>query len=321
MIVLEIAARLFVLILAAAYVCYRLAFSVPKPSEKAMFSLPDTEQYRPYAETARRMIRAALEIPHAPVNAMSYDGNVLFGKCYRTSPSAPWLLMIHGYRSAAERDFSGGLPVGLENGYNVLLVDQRAHGKSGGRCLTFGVKERFDCKSWVDFIVSEAGADAKIVLYGMSMGAATVLMATGCDLPKNVVGIAADCGYTSPREIIRKVIRDVHCPLFPTYALIRLGGILFGGFDLESASAAEAMERCDLPVLFIHGEDDRFVPCRMGRENFAHCRSAEKRLLTVPNAGHGMSYMADKTAYLHAVSAFLDDVFRRGKGETGEKTQ
>ena len=186
MIVLEIAAGLFVLILAAAYVCYRLAFSVPKPSEKAMFSLPDTEQYRPYAETARRMIRAALEIPHEPVNAMSYDG---------------------------------------------------------------------------------------------------------------------------------------HCPLFPTYALIHLGGILFGGFDLESASAAEAMERCDLPVLFIHGEDDRFVPCGMGRENFAHCRSAEKRFLTVPNAGHGMSYMADKTAYLRAVSAFLDDVFRRKKGETGEKTQ
>ena len=81
------------------------------------------------------------------------------------------------------------------------------------------------------------------------------------------------------------------------------------------------MERCDLPVLFIHGEDDRFVPCRMGRENFAHCRSAEKRLLTVPNAGHGMSYMADKTAYLRAVSAFLDDVFRRKKRGNGEKTQ
>ena len=167
---------------------------------------------------------------------------------------------------------------------------------------------------------AESKRSVRIMLQWL-LSAATVLMAAGCDLPKNVVGIAADCGYTSPREIIRKVIRDVHCPLFPTYALIRLGGILFGGFDLESASAAEAMERCDLPVLFIHGEDDRFVPCRMGRENFAHCHSAEKRLLTVPNAGHGMSYMADKTAYLRAVSAFLDDVFRRKKGEAGEKTQ
>lgn len=147
------------------------------------------------------------------------------------------------------------------------------------------------------------------MLYGMSMGAATVLMAADLELPENVVGIVADCGYSSPSAIIKQVLQKRHYPLFPTYALLRLGGRLFGGFDIEEASAAEAMENCHIPVLLIHGEDDRFVPCAMGRENFEHCRSSEKEILTVPGAGHGMSYMADKEAYLSTVSAFLKKVF------------
>ena len=196
----------------------------------------------------------------------------------------------------------------MESGYNVLLVDQRAHGRSEGKCLSFGVLERRDCLSWVNFVVSRAGEGAKIVLYGMSMGAATVLMAAGLKLPENVVGIVADCGYTAPEAIIKTVIRKYHLPVFPIYPLIRLGGRLFGGFDLEEASAARAMDECDIPVLFIHGGDDRFVPCDMGRENYAHCRSAGKELLSVPGAGHGMSYMVDKTAYLTAVSTFLNKI-------------
>ena len=142
----------------------------------------------------------------------------------------------------------------------------------------------------------------------MSMGAATVLMATTLELPENVVGIVADCGYTSPSSIVKKVLRDRHLPMFPTYALLRLGGRLYGGFDLEAASAVSAMEQCEIPVLFIHGEDDRFVPCDMGRENYAHCCSSKKALLTIPGAGHGMSYMVDKSKYLHTASAFLEQV-------------
>ena len=97
----------------------------------------------------------------------------------------------------------------------------------------------------------------------------------------------------------------MHYPVFPTYALVRLGGMLFGGFDIEEYSAVQAMEKCDIPVLFIHGDDDRFVPCDMGRENHSHCRAEGKKLLIVPNAGHGMSYMSDKRAYLGTVSEFL----------------
>ena len=213
--------------------------------------------------------------------------------------------MLHGYRSGAERDFCGGLKFGIDSGFNVLLVDQRAHGKSEGKCLTFGIKERYDCLTWINYVISQAGGSCKIALYGMSMGAATVLMAAGSGLPKNVACIVADCGYTSPKAIIKKVIREMHYPVFPTYALVRLGGMLFGGFDIEEYSAVQAMEKCDIPVLFIHGADDRFVPCDMGRENHRHCRAEGKKLLIVPNAGHGMSYMSDKRAYLGTVSEFL----------------
>ena len=192
---------LLVLVMIAAYVCYRLAFSVPKQSQESLFLMPDTEQYTPYAALTSQMIRDALAIPYEPISITSYDGLPLYGKCYLASPEAPWLIMFHGYRSGAERDFSGGLPFGIESGFNVLLVDQRAHGKSGGRCLTFGIKERHDCLSWIEYVRSRTEDTAKIVLYGMSMGAATVLMSTALKLPQNVVGIVADCGYTSPSAI------------------------------------------------------------------------------------------------------------------------
>ena len=290
---------------AASYFCYRLAFSVPKQSREALFEMPDTEQYAPYSAEARQMISDALEIPYKEAVVTSYDGLRLFGKCYIASADAPWLIMLHGYRSGAGRDFCGGLKFGIDSGFNVLLVDQRAHGKSEGKCLTFGIKERYDCLTWINYVISQAGGSCKIALYGMSMGAATVLMAAGSELPKNVVCIVADCGYTSPKAIIKKVIREMHYPIFPTYALVRLGGMLFGGFDIEEYSAVQAMEKCDIPVLFIHGDDDRFVPCDMGRENHRHCRADGKKLLIVPNAGHGMSYMSDKRAYLGTVSEFL----------------
>ena len=201
-------------------------------------------------------------------------------------------------------DFCGGLPMGLEDGCAVLMLDQRAHGKSEGKYLTFGVKERLDCLCWIDFIRGKCGPDVKILLYGMSMGAATVLMAAGEDLPENVVGIAADCGYSSPRAIIRKVLKDRHMSV-ALYPLVRLGAILFAHFDPDSVGADTALERCRIPVLLVHGDDDRFVPCDMSREMYRRCGSKDKELLIVPTAGHGASYLVDYDRYRKTVSDFV----------------
>ena len=293
------------LIIAAAYICYRLGFSVPKQTEADLFKFPGTEQYAPFHDEMTSMVKAALAIPYEDVWITSSDGLKLHGKCYVSTPDAPVQIMFHGYKSGAERDFCGGLQVAVQGGFNVLLVDQRAHGKSEGKCLTFGIKERYDCLAWINYAVERFGNDTRIFLYGMSMGAATVLMASGLELPNNVVGIVADCGYTSPAAIIKKVLREQHYPIFPVYYLTRLGGMLFGGFDLEAASAVDALTHCKTPALFIHGGDDRFVPCEMGQENYEHCAAENKRLLIVPGAGHGLSYMIDRKAYLDTLNAFI----------------
>lgn len=295
-------------VLALANFCCWAGFYVPAQTEADLFKFPSSEQYAPYADEMPKMVQAALDIPYEDVWIRSHDGLRLHGKFYAATPDAPVQIMFHGYKSGAERDFCGGLQVAVKGSFNVLLVDQRAHGKSEGKYLTFGVKERYDCLDWVNYAVERFGADTKIMLYGISMGAATVLMASGLELPKNVVGIVADCGYSSPSAIIKQVLRGHHCPLFPVYQLTRLGGILFAGFDIEGASATEAMEHCEVPVLFIHGGDDRFVPCRMSKENYEHCAAENKRLLIVSDAGHGISYMLDREAYLAALDEFSKSV-------------
>lgn len=272
--------------------------------------MPDTEQYNVFRAQSEKMIRDTLSIPYEDVFITSFDGLRLHAKFYAASErKAPVQIMFHGYKSSAERDFCGGLREGIDGGFNVLLVDQRAHGESEGKYLTFGVNERFDCLSWASYAAERFGNDVKIYLYGISMGASTVLMASALPLPKSVSGIVADCGYTSPKDIIFSVLRDHHVPAAPVYAVARLGARLFCGFDLDSASAPDALSRSHIPVLFIHGDDDRFVPCRMSRENFEASAAEHKKLLIVHNAGHGLSYMLDRPAYLSALHEFLEAHF------------
>lgn len=309
MIALYILVAVAVLVLALALVGYRMGLYVPPQTEKSIYNIPDSDQYAPYKKQIFRMMDTVCALPYEEVCITSYDGLRLYAKYYETAKGAPLQIMFHGYKCRGERSFCGGLQTALEGGFNALLIDQRAHGKSEGKCLTFGVKERYDCLSWVNYAVARFGADTKILLYGMSMGAATVLMAAGLDLPKNVVGIAADCGYTSPEDIVKKVLADMHLSF--AYPVAMLSARIFGGFKLNEASALEAMEHCHVPVLLVHGGDDRFVPCEMSRQNYSHCASDYKRLLIVPNAGHGMSYMVDNAAYYSALAEFQHEALNK----------
>ncbi len=298
-------ASLVLIFLAVAYVCYRLTFKVPKKCRAERPVIPGGEQYDEVSEVSNRLVDQVMEIPCEEIKIKTKDGLTLFGRYYEKDTSAPLEILFHGYRSNSRLDFSGGLQLVLECGCNAILVDQRSHGKSEGRCLGFGVTERHDLVEWVNYAIERFGKDTKIILTGMSMGAATVLMSSELDLPENIVGIIADCGYSSPREIIRKVVADMKLPVGLTYFMIRIGGRIFGGFDIEASSAETALaNNTKIPVLFIHGEDDRFVPCDMSRRNYAACL-AEKQLLTVKNAGHGLSYLIDYDAYSAAVKAFV----------------
>ena len=302
-----LAAGILAVLLLAVYWCYRMAFYADRSVPQEEYPLPKGEIYEPCREQIKQWIRQIREMPHENVEITSFDGLKLRGRFYEYAPDAPIELLFHGYRGTSEQDMSGGVLRCHLVGHSALLVDQRACGASEGNKITFGINESKDCLSWIDYVQQRFGTQQKLILCGMSMGAATVLMAAGKPLPSSVVGVLADCGYTSPKEIICKVIRQMKLPPKLCYPFVRLGARLFAGFDLEEDSPLEAMSRCQVPVILFHGESDDFVPCDMSRRNFEAC-SAKKELVTVPGAGHGLSYFVQPERYLQAVRDFFQEV-------------
>lgn len=293
-------------VLGGGYYAYRLAFYSSSREKRTadVHKLPVGEQYDEAADLMHKLIDDAVAVPFEGVQIQSYDKKTLFGRYYAAAENAPLEIMFHGYRGSALRDFSGGFRLAREAGHAVLLVDQRAHGSSGGHTITFGIKEKYDVLSWVDYAVRRFGPSVKIIISGVSMGAATVLEASALNLPANVVGIIADSPYSSPEAIIRKVVAENGLPVSLTMAAVKVGAAIYGGFRLKGG-AASAVEKATKPMLIIHGEDDRFVSCEMSREIYARSSSPDKTLLTVPGAGHGISFIKDPAAYRASVDEFL----------------
>lgn len=302
---------LLVLVIVGVMVSYRLAFYAPEPHEKDIYELPPGSQYEAEKEWMHTLIREMDQVPFEPVTITARDGTALFGRYYHLEDGAPLQLEFHGYRSAGIQDFCGGNVLAREAGMNTLIVDQRAHGKSGGTAITFGIREQYDCLDWVLWANERFGADTEIILSGVSMGAATVLMAAGLpDLPENVRGVIADSPYSCPREIIRIVSRKMHLPPALVCPFAFWGARVIGGFDLTSGSPREAVKTARIPILIIHGEDDRMVPCDMSREIARNCASP-LQLETFPGAGHGLSYILDKARYSRVSAEFLHSCLRK----------
>lgn len=289
------------------YVMFYIIFRRNGSTNKDDRVTPKGEQYETYAEVIRRAVDRVLPVPYEEVSIISRDGLKLYGRYYHHNDGAPLGIFFHGYRSGPILDGNGGYLICERRGYNVLIVTQRAHGKSEGKVMTFGIKERLDCLDWVTYANERFGAQTPIILMGMSMGAATVLMAAGEDLPENVKGVIADSPFTAPGDIIRTVMKDYKLPVRLMYPLARLSAKIYGGFDLEETSAREAVKKSKVPILFIHGDDDRFVPCHMGKECYEGCGS-KKRILLVEGAGHGLSHCVDAVKYETYVDEFLDEI-------------
>lgn len=306
-IILGIVAALVAAVTGVLLYCYNLAFRRDEKRVSKEGAVPEGEQYEVFSDVIIKGANNILNAPYEKVTTTSHDGIKLVGRYYHVKDGAPVSIIFHGYRSNIGTDCNGGYYLSVKNGYNVLVVYQRGHRESGGKTITFGVKERYDCLDWISYVNERFGEETPILLMGLSMGAATVLMAAGLDLPSNVKGIMADCGFSSPKEILQEVIRKMKYPLRITYFFVRMSARIFGQFDPEEASAVEALKDAKVPVLIIHGDDDRFVPSRMSRENYDACASA-KEILIVPGAGHGLSYCVDAKAYEKAVQDFIDRV-------------
>ena len=305
MICLWIAAAIAAVCLVITFSIFLAAFYSPVRLRTPDDFIPSGEQYGENRSLMLSLIREMEALPCEEVRIPASDGVSLRARYYHVRDGAPLQIQMHGYRGAAVRDFCGGNKLARELGMNTLVVDQRAHGKSGGKVITFGARERYDCQDWARYAFLRFGKDTPIYLAGVSMGAATVLMAAGLELPHTVRGIIADCPYSSAEAIIRKVAsKDLHLPARPLMPFVRLAARLFGGFRLNEACAVEAVRRADIPVLLIHGEDDRFVPCGMSKEIAAACKS-ECALATFPQAGHGLSYIADAQRYARLVEDFV----------------
>lgn len=293
-------------VLGGSYYAYRIAFYSPAEGREKIPEISG-KQYEPYKELLTEMFRETIDRPYEPVTIQSHDGLTLFGRYYHTADGAPLDIGFHGYRSCYVADFCGGGTMSIAQGHNLLLIDERAHGKSQGKIISFGINERRDALSWVNYAIDRFGPDTKICLYGVSMGAATVLMASGLDLPSNVKGIIADCPYAKASDIIVEVGKKMKFPEWFTVPCAWLGARLYGGFNLHETDAVKAVQNTKVPILIIHGEDDDFVPASMSAQ-VQQANPKMVRRVTFPGAGHAMSYMVDTQRYWKIVKEFMNEV-------------
>jgi len=291
---------------AGAYVGYKIAFQSDPERQAAIEDIPEGELFDQLREEMLTNINRLVMEPYERVSIRSHDGLTLVGKYYAGNVGAPLIIFFHGYRSTGERDASGGFQLCRERGWNLLVVDQRAHGESGGRTITFGIRERYDCKTWAEYAARRFGPETPIFIWGISMGASTVLMASNLELPASVRGIVADCGFDTPAGIMKSTLRRWRWPQFPMYQFAALGARLFGGFRLNEASALECVKNAHLPILLVHGEADGIVPCKMAHALRRACASPVT-LLTVPGASHGISWYVDLPAYQGALERFMEE--------------
>ena len=194
-----------------------------------------------------------------------------------------------------------------ELGFNILLVDQRSLGKSEGKLITFGAKESKDLLCWIEF-VNKKYAPKKIVLGGMSMGATTVLLVCKYKLPENVKGIIADSGFTSAEEIIQKVAKQyfkVNASLF--LPILNFWCKVFGNFSLKDVNTTKALKNAKLPILFIHGKDDGFVPCDMSIKTYETVKE-RSQIMIVDKADHGMGFLLEPENVYNKLKTFLENV-------------
>lgn len=224
------------------------------------------------------------------------------------TPSDKIVIAHHGYTSCGMNDCSSISFFFHKLGYDCLIVDNRAHGKSEGEYIGFGILDRYDCLEWIKYVTNRFEGKKKIVLFGVSMGGATVLMTAGFpDLPDTVKAVIADCAFTTPYDVFKHVLKkDYKLPEFPIMQINEVICRKKAGYGFRDYSTLTAVQNTKLPILFIHGKNDNFVPTWMSEKNYEACKSP-KKLLLVENASHAASYYENHELYEKTAAEFLSE--------------
>jgi len=260
-----------------------------------------------YGKYADSILEADLWIKnhaHEDVCTDSHDGLKLYATWIPAQNPKGSILLAHGYKSCKLLDFGVAFELYHSLGLNILAIDQRSHGRSEGKYITFGVLESRDVETWIRFFNEKLGG-GDLILSGLSMGASTVMYTADRCLPDNVKGRIADCGFTSPAQIIAKVFRDtVHFPPGPFLWSAELFARICEHFSLYERDSRKTLSQNSLPIILVHGMDDDFVPCKMTRQGYASC-GGDKKLLLIKGAGHGTSFLVEPEQYTQLIKDFL----------------
>ena len=299
------------LILAAAlvFVCRRLLWMAL--ARDGNFTADVSENFKKQMDESHDLIEQGCalydSLSYEDLYLTSFDGLRLHARFYKKGDGRRVVLLSHGFRSSARRDFAAVFPLYYAAlGCSLLVPDHRAHGESEGAYITYGIHERFDIRDWARLLTERAGGDVQIVLDGISMGATAVLMACGTDLPETVTGVVADCGFTSPWDIFSHILHGTfHLGNFPILYSIERMARRRAHFGFRETTTALAMQHWTKPVLFVHGTADDFVPPAMTEAAYAACPAADKTLILVEGAMHGCSYLRDRARCEAALRQFF----------------
>lgn len=246
------------------------------------------------------------ELPFESADIISFDGLRLHADFLRGEPGTKvTMIFCHGYKSEAAFDFAAMYDFYRSLGYNLVYLNMRAHGKSGGKYIGFGVLDRFDVQSWAKK-VAELFPDTSIFLHGMSMGAASILQSADLELDPAVCGIIADCGFSSTNEVFRNLVGGLyHLPATPFVDIFEAVNRMTAGYGFTDADSVRSMEKSRLPLAYICGDCDRYVPLDMAMRIYNACVQ-DKVLLIAEGAGHAASFMTENEKYRNLITEFIN---------------